>query len=777
MTLSLPAFAARLRRAAQVSLRAAGVGGAVLCAALMTTQAAAQSGAPLVWVTQANGSTPQGVSSLIMVTPTTSQASVANQLKARPAGQRGLLLVGFADDLNSAEILRRPAAASTTPVPSPWIDKGAANAKSRVSSLMNRLKRLNASVDFVVVRSAASSRTDRYESYGAPGWRTIQADKRFPAVKSALGITNLPVDMANSAALRQAWNDYFDAKVDTDFSKAVADSVTRYFPSAKVVAENRYSLPSTGQALSRRVGGNFGAYDQPAFYMDNAGMYGFDALAAAVSDFVAADEVSARRVLPSIAVQNGTGGNAALVDSGYWGEQIYHMLLSGAPAVMINRGVLAPADISQLGAIVSDFRAHVGSGGFSIYDSGATIDSDAAVASSVRVGNSIIWRLSAAPSQQTLKLTFSDNTEVDVPVDPQTGGAWYSHPTTQYVAMIQGGSASGSGGSGGSQPTHAVLFDVAPANGFVQPVERAQHYLIVYQNAGDPNSHATGLVNATSVIAEIQHQLNMGVQAEYGVLDFEDPFDNILMTGPAHPQYAATMQSLIDCIRAVKAAFPQMKWTYYGFPRVAYNPNARDWAWWTEQQREAYYPLYSANYDSIMTEMDWFMPSVYDKYERAANLPNSYSPPMEAERAFRRANVMVIRRYFETRNLPVPPIMPVISPWYQLDGSAYYLKPIPFEELTQEQLQPLFEVGVDGVCIWSAMDYFFRMATMVNFPAGYEVMQAMVRSRFATDYFGGMNVGMIDWYAHPTSETLGNALNTIMEDALEACGAGSTTGP
>lgn len=748
-------------------------------AALATPPAPAQD-SPSVWVvpTAATPTTPpSGVANLIVVTPSSSATWVSNQLKSRPAGQRGVLLSGFANDLMSAEIIRRVASAPTVPVPSPWVTKGAANARSRVNLLMTRIKQQGAPLDFVVVRAPVSARADFYATYGAPGWRTIQADRRYTAVRNALGLTNLPVEMAGSEAMRDAWNAYFDAYHDTELHKAVVTTVRRYYPNVRVIGEGRYTLDEDGAVTLKREGAAFGSNDQPQFHLSGVDLEPFAALRAVVDDARAIAEDGGRAIVPSVSTASWASGSPPLRNSVYWNEQLYHLLLSGAQSVMVDRGSPTSGDIALIGAINAEVQTRLGGAPAAPHTGSTVVDGDVAVASAVRVGNTVHWRLSAAPDVTTLRVVFADETVDDVAIDPEVGGAWYSHPFSQQVAFIQAPPSGGDEGGGSGEAAHAVLFDVEPAVGFVNPVENSQKYLLVYQNAGDPNAGATGLINPASVIAEVQRILNTGLVSEYGVLDFEDPFDDILMTGPSHPQYDATMQSVVECIQAVKAAFPDMKWTYYGWPRIGYNPNGRDWAWWTEEQRETYYPLYTDKFAAVMNEMDWFMPSVYDKYERAAGLPFSYSPPTEAEQGFRRANVVAIRRFFELQEKPVPPIIPAVSPWFQNHEVEAYLKPIPLDEYCEDQLQPLFEAGADGVAIWGSMDHFIELATYSLLPLGYEAQTAMVRNRFALDYFDGVDVNLIDWYSAEVKQTVGDAINDTLEQALEAAAAGGVLGP
>lgn len=320
--------------------------------------------------------------------------------------------------------------------------------------------------------------------------------------------------------------------------------------------------------------------------------------------------------------------------------------------------------------------------------------------------------------------------------------------------------------NGQAGTTFQFLYDDDPTPLFVSPNARAVKYLAIYQDDVDPTTQETGIIDPAKVIARIALLRSQGWTGEWGMLDFEVPFDSVFYHGPTDPRYELCMHSLIGTIRAVKAAFPMVKWTYYAFPRISYWVLGKDWGYITEAQRVAQYAIFTARYGPLLAEMDWFAPSACDWYERSLHMPNSWSPPIEAEREYRRASVKAIRFHFESRGQPVPPIIPIVSPWFQ-PGGATSLRPVPRAEFHQEQIQPLIDAGADGIAIWGAMPYFLGLATTPNLPPGYAAAIAFCRARFCQEYLGGVPVNSVDWYSPATYNLIGGCMNQTLADAMQ----------
>ena len=342
-----------------------------------------------------------------------------------------------------------------------------------------------------------------------------------------------------------------------------------------------------------------------------------------------------------------------------------------------------------------------------------------------------------------------------------------------------------------SVPPFPIIYDSAPAAGFVSPVASASRYLIVYQSdfgAYDPSAQTDVDVNPAAVIAAIRQKLSQPLSSagysEWGVLDIENPFDEILKNGPSDARFDRAVASLVNVIRAVRSAYPQMKWTYYAFPRVPYWMGINDWGQLTKDEREAKYAEFARNYEPIMAEMDWFMPSLYDVYEGALQMPRCASPREVAEAEYRKACVCAVSRWFTRAGVDARPIIPVVSPWFQPGGVATAYKPIPMEEFCAEQVRPAIESGASGMAIWGEMGFFLKMATASNLPSDQYVQdwQAQTRSAFASIFPAGNTAlapsapaANIDWFAPSTAQAIGATLNESMSSAMRAIEARGIT--
>lgn len=740
-------------------------------AAIAAFPAAAQSVGsvrPVAWANLAQEPPANsGLGRLITVRPSNAPAVIAAQLRAQPPGSRGLLLIGFADDIASRDSVVGKFGNRRYVLPSPWIPKGIDAVHARVNSLMFRLAAANVTVDFVVVRSTASLGASRIAAYGANAWKVIEADPRFVPVKADIGSSNLAAEMTAGSPVRAKWDAYFTRQLDQALSQTVSASILRYFPNASVVGEGRYSRSTASPFNGVRRGGAFGTSEQPQLVAASATMEPFEALGALVGEARALRAETGRRVAPSVPSPSwaGLAGKPSVLrNTGFWEEVAFHLVLEGAPAMIIDRGGISNGDRAALAAIAAQVQAQVGSTALTPASVNAEVESGSFFASAAEVGERMLWRVSFAPGVNTAHVVFSDNSTIEVSRTPGWRGAWFEHDPSVEVAFIQASPYVN------SPPTFAFIYDDSPTPTFVSPVPHAIKYLAVYQNDVDPATATTGVIDPAKVVAEVARLRALGWNSEWGMLDFEDPFDAVFLAGPSHPLYDTCMESLIATIRAVRQAYPDMKWTYYAFPRVWNFVFGLDWGQVTDpEQRAAGFEFHTDRYGALLDEMDWFMPSLYDHWERARGQPsNTVSPPIVAEREHRRAAVEAIQHYFVSRNKPVPPIVPVVSPWFQPGGNATVIGAIPLDEFMEEQVEPAMEAGASGIAIWGAMAYYLTLATSPTLPPGYAGLTAACRHLFAQQYLGGVNPNTVNWFDPAIYNLIGNSMNGHLADSMLA---------
>jgi hypothetical protein len=174
--------------------------------------------------------------------------------------------------------------------------------------------------------------------------------------------------------------------------------------------------------------------------------------------------------------------------------------------------------------------------------------------------------------------------------------------------------------------------------------------------------------------------------------------------------------------------------------------------------------------EPLMTEMDFFMPGVYDVYERAKGVPGSPAGADAIEASWRRANVEAISHWFQSRNRAVPAIIPIVSPWFQGGSIATELMPIPPSEFLEDQIRPLVAAGASGIAVWGAMRYYLYVA---QWPGDHPSMAFLelrktIQKVLCRDYLNGADPASVDWTSPSVGQQLGQSMNIVMINALEA---------
>jgi hypothetical protein len=296
----------------------------------------------------------------------------------------------------------------------------------------------------------------------------------------------------------------------------------------------------------------------------------------------------------------------------------------------------------------------------------------------------------------------------------------------------------------GDRPMLPVLFDRLPSGTLSDVAVDSGHseYLIVYQGV-DPNAGSTGLINAQLVIDAIRAEYGDNPSG-YGILDFENPFITRLEAGPDDPNWQMTVDTVVAALQAVKAEFPQVKWTMYSMPLVRY---WIDYTWsWADVpslNRESQIHTILTGFGPVLRECDWLNPSAYDRYELSTYSAGQQAGKTAQEVAWREAMVEVCNRFNETSGLPRKPIIPMVSPMFWKVGQiSYNMKMISTEEVLRDTVRPLMEAGADGVTIWTGLSYWVRAATSTQ---DLGEGQADARYAFTLDFYGG--VAPADWTA------------------------------
>lgn len=285
--------------------------------------------------------------------------------------------------------------------------------------------------------------------------------------------------------------------------------------------------------------------------------------------------------------------------------------------------------------------------------------------------------------------------------------------------------------------TFTILYDWAPTsdpmvNSLLQRA-RASTYILVYQNV-DLASIKSCEIDSSKIIADVQQRFGNNPSG-WGMLDFEDPFDSVLQAGPSHPKYETCVKSMVKALRDTKRAFPNVKWTYYGIPGLAYWPGGSLWSKASLEKRQAEIDRQIEGYGPVLAELDWYSPCFYDVYRLDTMTPEAKADHLVNEREYRIARVDVIREFLRRNHLPARPILPAVSPFFAPGGNTVENGVIPRDEVIRDQILPAIAARCDGVAIWTCGNWYVQQATKATEPANET--QRRVRECYRAGFLAG----------------------------------------
>jgi hypothetical protein len=729
---------------------------------------------PAMTVFVQSGTAPgAGFGSAVTVSPSSVPAAVARELATRPAGARAILLTGFADDLTSRDTVVVPSvkrgrgrvASPAVNYPSPWLDTGASLARQRATSWIAGYKVAGGvQPDFVVIRCRASMSASSYLARtSSAGWNAVASDRRFPALAAAIGVPDLRTKMQSSLAAQQAWDRYFERTLDAMIHSSLAQPLSQAYPGLSVCMEDRYSAPAGLATVSARSG-VAALPQQIPFTLRTQGSAGFAAFAAVVGDLWRVRGPGS--AVPSLPAPGSVqwlpaGANSALPVA-LQAEVARQLAAAGFRAAWSPSAGWMSAEGQAVAAAVRESNAQLGPGAPARSASAPAFDPTMMlVTGSVRNGIAS-WRVSMADGVQLALATFADGGTMPIARSAGTGGAWLSHPESRRLLAVDVA----------AQPTAStgdfvLLSDDVPPN--LPGAIAARPYMIIYQGV-DPQSYSSGRMDSARIVSAVAQEFAAGRGSPWGVLDFEEPFNEIMDHGPSDPRFAGAMASLVETLRAVKASHPAVRWTYYNFPRIPYWNSNRDWAALGASERLSIQDGISTKYAPLMDELDWFMPSIYDRYERSRFDASMLPLITMSESSFRDASVEFLRRYMSQPGKTRRPIIPMASPWFIEGGRATQYRAIPAEELIGDQLRPAIDAGADGIALWCATDWLSTLATRdgADFPEYARIEQIRVRQQFAADFVAGGASPAFDWTSPANAAMVRARLSAIVTNAIVA---------
>ena len=326
--------------------------------------------------------------------------------------------------------------------------------------------------------------------------------------------------------------------------------------------------------------------------------------------------------------------------------------------------------------------------------------------------------------------------------------------------------------------------DAQPARIYVPPVivdcvtsarsaqvlrdSRVPMYTIIYQ-ACDPEAGRTGRIDLDKLAAEIERKMGQEPSG-WAMLDYEAPFDEWLQKGVGDQRCEQARAEIIKALRFVRARWPKVKWTIYGHPFLLYwLPNGTAWDQAPEQVKRAEIDKRVAVYGPILAEVDWVNPSNYDINENALQTSIERARDKAHEQVWRTQHIELARETMRRAGIPPKPILPAVNLFFPGEGRATYMRPIPVQELLQDQIAPQLAVGVDGFAIWTGVDYIQGLVTgNAKLDADQESLKTRTRTR--STWVGSYLDGKLpaDWTADDVKFVISQRTGQTIADGVEA---------
>lgn len=248
-----------------------------------------------------------------------------------------------------------------------------------------------------------------------------------------------------------------------------------------------------------------------------------------------------------------------------------------------------------------------------------------------------------------------------------------------------------------------------PESESVHDVLQSERVLGIAQTE-DPRSFETGVIDIEGTLRKLAKRYPDGIKG-YVELDWEEPFFEVLHTGPEHPRYQDTLRNVTRFVRRFKEVFPDAVVSHYNLPAIPYwaeNESGRT-VWWSQledSRREELLRELDAM-RPLLDEMDWFAPRFYD-FVPSGRIPERMrAEQIAAENEHRAEIVRWLRAYVDASDRPDRKILPVTrTNW--VGGASDYRDwvemEIPVQEYLDEQVLPALLNGADGIKMWQGWE-------------------------------------------------------------------------
>jgi len=223
----------------------------------------------------------------------------------------------------------------------------------------------------------------------------------------------------------------------------------------------------------------------------------------------------------------------------------------------------------------------------------------------------------------------------------------------------------------------------------------ARRYYIVYQDNCDSGAKSTGRIDLALLSRYVAEQAGK-FPSQWGVLDFETPFDDWIKEGPESERCRMTVDSMAAALEKMRALFPDIKLAYYGVLRLEFYMDGKTWVTALDEVKRQAIEAQFARYAPIIAKSDWLCPSVCmvvgDRGDGGRPGPDQRKATRAWPEALVRASVD-----FSGRVGNRVPVIPFVSPAYQPGGGVCIRELIPPPIIEELPLRPILVASGDGI--------------------------------------------------------------------------------
>jgi hypothetical protein len=256
----------------------------------------------------------------------------------------------------------------------------------------------------------------------------------------------------------------------------------------------------------------------------------------------------------------------------------------------------------------------------------------------------------------------------------------------------------------------------------------------------DPESYKTGIIDTAQILRQIESRTD-GSPPSWIMLDFEEPFFKDLSALDGSTERTRAVSSMLSTLREVKQRWPEVKFGFYGLPKLPFWVGGKGWAELDSDEKRTALEKAQRDAAPLLAEVDWVSPSVYAYYDPAMVRPGSPSSirgtPQLAEQndlAWRSAQVGLAVLMAKGK-----PVLPTVCPFWAPGGIAPWCHWIDRRAFIERQIQPVIKMRARGVMVWTGMSYRIRKVTDSTLAEGASERNFGVpewRAAFEKDFLG-----------------------------------------